>query len=90
VNFAAYNASKHGALGFTLTLREELASRGIRVMALMPGPTDTAIWEQFWPNAPRKRMLSPESVAQAVLTAVLLPENANLSELILVPIKGAL
>ena len=90
INFAAYNASKHGALGFTLTLREELIPRGIRVMALMPGPTDTAIWEQFWPGAPRNRMLTADSVAQAVLSAVLLPANANLSELILVPIKGAL
>lgn len=90
VNFAAYNASKHGGLGFTLTLREELIPRGIRVMALMPGPTDTAIWEQFWPNAPRNRMLKAESVAQAVPSAVLLPANANLTELILVPIKGAL
>ena len=90
VNFAAYNASKHGGLGFTLTLREELIPKGIRVMALMPGATDTAIWEQFWPNAPRNLMLSADSVAQTVLAAVLLPANANLSELILVPIKGAL
>jgi NAD(P)-dependent dehydrogenase (short-subunit alcohol dehydrogenase family) len=90
VNFAAYNASKHGGLGFTLTLREELIPRGIRVMALMPGATDTAIWEQFWPNAPRNLMLSADSVAQTVLAAVLLPANANLSELILVPMKGAL
>src|ERR1017187_10109620 len=39
-NFAAYNASKHGALGFTLSLRDELIPRGIRVVALMPGATD--------------------------------------------------
>jgi NAD(P)-dependent dehydrogenase (short-subunit alcohol dehydrogenase family) len=90
INFAAYNASKHGGLGLTLTLREELIPKGIRVMALMPGPTDTAIWEQFWPDAPRNRMLSADSVAQAVLTAVLLPPDANLSELVLVPMKGAL
>src|ERR1035438_7203147 len=37
---AAYNASKHGALGFTNTLREELRPKGIRVIALMPGATD--------------------------------------------------
>jgi len=28
---AAYNASKHGALGFTDTLREELRPKGIRL-----------------------------------------------------------
>ncbi len=88
--FAAYNASKHGALGFTLTLREELIPKGIRVMALMPGATATDIWDQFWPEAPRKKMVDPKSVAQAVLYAVLLPPNANLSELMLVPMQGVL
>ena|ERR1035437_792893 len=89
-NFAAYNASKHGALGFTLSLRDELIPRGIRVVALMPGATDTDLWQQFWPDAPRERMVDVESVAQAVLYAVLLPPNANLSELVLTPTGGAL
>jgi NAD(P)-dependent dehydrogenase (short-subunit alcohol dehydrogenase family) len=51
---AAYNASKHGALGLTNTLREELRPRGIRVIALLPGATDTDIWATLWPEAPRK------------------------------------
>jgi len=90
VQFSAYNASKHGALGFTLTLREELIPKGIRVVALMPGATDTDIWEQFWPDAPRQKMVEPASVAEAVLYAVLLPPAANLSELVLVPLVGVL
>ncbi len=89
-NFAAYNASKHGALGFTLSLRDELIPRGIRVVALMPGATDTDLWQQFWPDAPRERMIDVESVAQAALYAVLLPPNANLSEIVLAPTGGAL
>jgi NAD(P)-dependent dehydrogenase (short-subunit alcohol dehydrogenase family) len=89
-NFAAYNSSKHGALGFTLSLREELIPRGIRVVALMPGATDTDIWQQFWPDAPRERMIDAESIAQAVVYAALLPPTANLSELILTPAGGAL
>ena len=40
---AAYNASKHGALGLTNTLREELRAKGIRVIGLLPGATDTDI-----------------------------------------------
>ena len=89
-NFAAYNTSKHGALGFTRSLREELMPRGIRVVALMPGAIDTDLWQQFWPDAPRERMIDVDSVAQAVLYAVLLPPNANLSELVLTPTGGAL
>src|ERR1035437_6884657 len=38
---AAYKVWKHGALGFTNTLREELRPNGIRVATLMPGATDT-------------------------------------------------
>lgn len=87
---AAYNASKHGALGFTDTLREELRPRGIRVIALMPGATDTDIWQQFWPEAPRTKMMSPESVADALLAAILLPGNATVSELVVSPTGGAL
>jgi 3-hydroxybutyrate dehydrogenase len=89
-NFAAYNASKHGALGFTLSLRDELIPRGIRVVALMPGATDTDLWQQFWPDAPRERMVDVESIAQAALYAVLLPPTVNLSEVVLAPTGGTL
>ena len=87
---SAYNASKHGALGFTNTLREELRPRGIRVISLIPGATDTEIWNQFWPDAPRHKMMSPESVADAVICALKLPENATVSELEITPTGGAL
>jgi NAD(P)-dependent dehydrogenase (short-subunit alcohol dehydrogenase family) len=87
---AAYISSKWGALGFTNCLREELRPRGIRVIALMPGATDTDIWKQFWPDAPRTRMISPESVAAAVVNAILLPANATVEELVITPTGGAL
>ncbi len=67
--------------GFTLSLREELIPRGIRVTALMTGATSTDMWDQIMPDAPRDRMMDVESVAQAVLYAVLLPPNVNLSEI---------
>jgi NAD(P)-dependent dehydrogenase (short-subunit alcohol dehydrogenase family) len=87
---SAYCASKHGALGFTKTLREELRPKGIRVIALMPGPTSTEMWNQFWPEAPREKMMSPETVAQAVINALLLPANSTLEELVLSPTVGTL
>ncbi len=87
---SAYNASKHGAAGFTNTLREELRGRGIRVIGLYPGATDTAIWEQFWPEVPRRRMLSPETIARAVVFALSLPAEATVEELVIAPSGGAL
>jgi NAD(P)-dependent dehydrogenase (short-subunit alcohol dehydrogenase family) len=87
---SAYCASKHGALGFTETLREEVRGRGIRVISLLPGPTRTDIWKQFWPDAPREKMMSPETVARALLAAITLPENATVEELRIGPTTGNL
>lgn len=87
---SAYNAAKHGALGFTNTLREELREKGIRVIALLPGATDTAIWDTLWPEAPRKKMMSPKTVAQAVVNALLLPDEGTVEELAILPSAGTL
>lgn len=87
---SAYNASKFGALGFTKALREEVRKQGIRVLALIPGATDTEIWQQFWPDAPRAKMISPETVAQAVLHAVSAPPEAAIEEICIGPTAGVL
>ena len=87
---SAYDASKHGALGFTNTLREELRTQGIRVMALLPGATDTAIWNTLWPEAPRKKMMSPKTVAEAVVNALLVPDRSTVEALQILPSVGAL
>jgi 3-oxoacyl-[acyl-carrier protein] reductase len=87
---AAYNASKFGALGFTHALREDLRKRGIRVLALLPGATNTEIWSQFWPDAPKEKMISAETVAQAVLHAVSAPPNTAIEEIRIGPAAGVL
>lgn len=87
---AAYNASKHGALGLTDTLREELRPKGIRVIGLLPGATDTEIWNTLWPQAPRRKMISAETVAKAVAQAILLPGNATVETLEILPSAGSL
>jgi NAD(P)-dependent dehydrogenase (short-subunit alcohol dehydrogenase family) len=87
---AAYIASKQGALGLTNTLREEFRGKGIRVIALLPGATSTDIWNSFWPQAPRKKMMSPATVAAAVVNAILLPPNATVETLEILPTAGLL
>jgi NAD(P)-dependent dehydrogenase (short-subunit alcohol dehydrogenase family) len=87
---SAYNASKFGALGFTKALREEVRKRGIRVLALMPGATNTEIWQQFWPDAPREKMITPETVARAVFDAVSAPPQATIEEIRIGPTAGVL
>ena len=87
---AAYNASKHAALGLTNTLRAELRPRGIRVIGLLPGATNTDIWKTLWPQAPRRKMMSPETVAQAVIAAIRLPLDATIETLEILPSTGTL
>jgi len=87
---AAYAASKHGVLGFTQVLAEEMRARGVRVGALVPGAVDTPFWNQI-PNPPdRARMLRPEDVAEAALLMASLPPGAALEELTLLPAGGIL
>jgi NAD(P)-dependent dehydrogenase (short-subunit alcohol dehydrogenase family) len=87
---SGYNASKYGALGLTNTMREELREKGIRVIALIPGPTDTEIWEQFWPDRPRDRMMTAKNVAEAVIACLTLPAHAVVEEIKMRPIGGTL
>ena len=85
---SAYDASKQGALGFTNTIREELRERKIRVIALVPGATDTEIWEQFMPEAERSRMMTAESIASMLVNALTMPEEMSVEELRMLPISG--
>jgi NADP-dependent 3-hydroxy acid dehydrogenase YdfG len=57
---------------------------------LLPGATDTAIWDTLWPEAPRQKMIRPETVAQAMVAALKLPPESTVEELDLMPTTGAL
>ncbi len=89
-NCAAYTVSKAGALAFTNALREELRDRGIRVMALVPGATDTDIWQQFWPEAPREKMVPPNDIAAVLISALLVPGVGSVDEIKITPSSGSL
>ncbi len=89
-NSAAYIASKQGALGLTNATREDVHKLGIRVTALIPGATDTEIWNQFWPEAPRQRMVQAAEVGKAVLNALMMPEGTSVDEIRITPSGGNL
>jgi short-subunit dehydrogenase len=71
-------------------LREEVRDAGIRVTAVLPGAVDTPIWRNYWPDAPREKMLQPVDVADAVLAAITAKEKAVVEEVVLRSLTGRL
>lgn len=67
---AVYTAAKRGFEGWSRVLLKEARPHGIRVSAVYPGGTDTG----FRP-ARRPDYLKPESVAEAILAVLTMPED---------------
>ena len=84
---AAYCASKFGVLGLTESLAEEVGPDGIRVHALLPGPVDTAVWEQNAPLPPPDAVIPPERIATVVLHLLTLPGDTTVDTLAVVPTR---
>jgi NAD(P)-dependent dehydrogenase (short-subunit alcohol dehydrogenase family) len=73
---------------FTGTAAYSASKQG--ALALIPGAVDTDIWNTLWAEAPRHKMMSAETVAKALLNALLLPENSAVEELTIRPAVGTL
>lgn len=86
----AYVASKFGLLGFTKSLSNEYRKEGIRVTALLPGSTDTELWQSQSFSPPKEAMLSARAVAEAIRDAVLAPRDRSFDEILLMPPMGIL
>lgn len=84
-NCSAYCAAKFGALGFTRVIAQEFRPLGIRVTAVLPGSTSTRMSREFDFPFDRAKLLQPEDVAQAVLTALLQPPRGVVDEIFLTP-----
>ena len=88
--WTSYCMSKFALDGFAKALREELRPRGIRVINIYPGATDTDIWDQVPGDWPREKMMRPESVAMAVKSALDQPSNILVEDITLGIIQGRL
>jgi 3-oxoacyl-[acyl-carrier protein] reductase len=71
---AAYNAAKHGVIGLTRSLAEELRSAKVPVNAICPGSVDTEMLREGRPGA--EPDMSPEDIAR---TALFLAADAPLA-----------
>lgn len=91
-SWGAYSVSKAGLIALSKTLAAEERAHGIRVTSICPGAVNTELWdsETVHVNFDRSSMLTPEIVAQSILHTALLPEQAVVEELTLMPSAGVL
>jgi NAD(P)-dependent dehydrogenase (short-subunit alcohol dehydrogenase family) len=87
--WSAYAASKHGLKALADALRHEEHEHGVRVTTVYPGRTATPMQEKVHRQEGREyeadRWIDPESVATAVLAALDLPRDAEVTDLTVRP-----
>lgn len=85
-----YCASKHAIQAFVHSLRRQVATKGIRVCSIAPGPVVTALLDD-WPKAKMEEALAsgslmpPEAVADAVLYMLTRPRTITIRDLVILP-----
>lgn len=85
---AGYTAAKAGQLGLTRVLAAEARPYDIRVTALLPGATDTPIWDDR-PGFDRTKMMQPADVASFLIAIVARP-GISVEEVTVTPPAGVL
>ncbi|MBI1804493.1 MAG: SDR family oxidoreductase [Ignavibacteriae bacterium] len=85
---AAYTATKAGMLGLGKVLREEMGRHNVKVVNVIPGPTETEMWSRSSRKKFSNRMMSAKSVAEAVLAAYRMPDDVVVDQMVIRPIQG--
>jgi NADP-dependent 3-hydroxy acid dehydrogenase YdfG len=87
--WSAYAASKHGLRALADALRAEEAGAGVRVTSVYPGRTATdmqaKVHEQEGKDYDPASWIAPESVAAAVVAALDLPRDAEMTDVTVRP-----
>jgi short-subunit dehydrogenase len=68
-----YGATKSYVIGFTHSLQHELAEKGIRIQAVLPGATATEFWDvagYAHSNLPKEIVMSAEDLVDAALVGL--------------------
>jgi 3-oxoacyl-[acyl-carrier protein] reductase len=80
---APYCASKHGVVGYTASLFEDLRSAGVKVSAICPGFVNTEMVADQ--GLAGERMIQPEDVAKAVRFVAEFPQTGCPTEILIRP-----
>jgi len=79
---SGYCATKHAVLGFTKSLMMEVRKHNIRVLSVCPGSVDTPFFDNAGFEPPnRDKILHPKDVADVIISALIMPERALVSDI---------
>ena len=86
----AYCAAKAGALALTKVLASEVRQQNIRVTAVLPGSVHTPFWDDVPEHPDFEQMLTPEHVADTVISVCQQPPGMVTEEIVVMPPLGIL
>lgn len=87
---SAYCAAKAGALALTKVLASEVRQQNIRVTAVLPGSVHTPFWDDVPEHPDFAQMLTPEHVADTVVSVCQQPSGMVTEEIVVMPPLGIL
>jgi short-subunit dehydrogenase len=78
-----YSATKHGLVGFTQAMQQELGPAGIKSCVLCPAFVDTALADYVKEQVPAETMIRSEDVAESVRALLRLSSHCVVPEVVL-------
>jgi NADP-dependent 3-hydroxy acid dehydrogenase YdfG len=88
-----YGATKHALKGIADSLRQEVNHDGVRVLTVYPGRTATPLMESIAKLEGKtyrpELLMQPEDIAAVVLSALMLPRTAEVTEINIRPMAKA-
>ncbi|KAI8816003.1 uncharacterized protein EV422DRAFT_547455 [Fimicolochytrium jonesii] len=78
-----YSAAKHGLVGFSLSLFEDIRELGIKVTAINPGYVNTPLVDKV--KGDKSKMIQPEDIAKTVVFVAKFPDTGCPTEITIRP-----
>jgi 3-oxoacyl-[acyl-carrier protein] reductase len=73
---SAYGASKHGVMGLTKALAEEIREHKINVSAILPGGVDTEFVSKARPDLDSSVLIPPSDIAKTIIYILTLSDRS--------------
>ncbi|HZY35897.1 MAG TPA: SDR family oxidoreductase [Mucilaginibacter sp.] len=81
-----YSVTKYALLGLSKVMRTEMQPHGVKVTAIIPGSTLTNSWAGM--AVDKEKMVLPEDIASAIISAYKMSAGANVEEILIKPTYG--